>query len=56
MTPPDPKVPQLLISADLAQKLIDYLKVRPYQEVYTLIGALLQAPRDIPPSLVEEQK
>lgn len=32
------------VPRDQAQKLVDYLKDRPYVEVYTLIEALRQAP------------
>lgn len=46
---------QLLVSAQLAQKLIDYLKLRPYHEVYSLIDGLLRAPRDTTPK-EQEQK
>lgn len=48
--------PQLLVSAELAQKIIDYLKLRPYQEVYVLIDGLLRSPRDIPTTQQEEQR
>lgn len=36
----------LLVDQQLAQKIIDYLKVRPYQEVFELIHAILNAPRE----------
>jgi len=36
---------KVLISAELAQKIVDYLKHRPYEEVFELIHGILQAPR-----------
>lgn len=37
---------RLLLPSAEAQKIIDYLKMRPYQEVYALIAALLCAQRE----------
>ena len=37
---------RLLLPSTEAQKIIDYLKMRPYQEVYALIAALLCAQRE----------
>lgn len=35
---------RILVAQALAQALVDYLKKRPYEEVFQLIGGLLQAP------------
>ena len=32
----------LIIPQELAQQLVNYLKTRPYEEVFQLIGQLLQ--------------
>jgi hypothetical protein len=37
--------PQLLIPVSLAQALVDFLKQRPFQEVHSLVGSLMRAPR-----------
>ena len=39
---PSPK--QLLIPSSLAQRLLDYLKRRPYEDVAELVAELLRAP------------
>jgi len=33
---------KLAVPANLAQAVVDYLKARPYEEVYALIAGLLQ--------------
>lgn len=41
---PQPQPPQILIPRELAVRLVDYLKKRPYEEVHQLIGGLVNAP------------
>ena len=46
---------QVLVSVELAQKIIDYLKMRPYHEVYPLIDGLLRAPRETTPKKQDQK-
>lgn len=39
-----PESQQLVISRKLAQSLVDYLKKRPFDEVFELINGLLRLP------------
>ncbi len=47
---------KLQVERDLVQSTVNYLKTRPFEEVHTLIGALLQCKEIVEPEIKTEDE